>query len=84
MSLNFLLGESLGGGGTVSLRLDAQGKTLSHALLTMPITVPAALVAAAERGDAAHRAALGIRAKGATTKKAARKKASRKKVRAKR
>src|SRR5204863_105593 len=32
-ALNFLLHESLGGGGTVSLRLDAQGKTISHALL---------------------------------------------------
>ncbi len=52
-ALNFLLHESLGGGGTVSLRLDAQGKTLSHALLAMEVTVPRALVAAARRGDAA-------------------------------
>lgn len=52
-ALNFLLHESLGGGGTVSLRIDAQGKTLSHALLTMKVTVPQALVKAAERGDAA-------------------------------
>ena len=51
-ALNFLLHESLGGGGTVSLRIDAQGKTLSHALLTMKVTVPQALVRAAERGDA--------------------------------
>jgi len=51
-ALNFLLHESLGGGGTVSLRLDAQGKTLSHALLAMPVTVPRALVDAAARGDA--------------------------------
>ena len=71
MALNFLLGESLGGGGTVSLRLDAQGKTMSHALLTMPITVPAALVAAAERGDAAHRAALGLRGRTAAKPKTA-------------
>jgi hypothetical protein len=28
-ALNFLLHESLGGGGTVSLMLDAQGKTFS-------------------------------------------------------
>src|SRR4029079_18071659 len=34
-ALNFLLHESLGGGGTVSLRLDAQGKTVSHAVLRM-------------------------------------------------
>jgi hypothetical protein len=51
-ALNFLLHESLGGGGTVSLRLDAQGKTLSHALLAMEVRVPKALVDAATRGDA--------------------------------
>jgi hypothetical protein len=51
-ALNFLLHESLGGGGTVSLRIDAQGKTLSHALLAMEVRVPQALVDAAERGDA--------------------------------
>jgi hypothetical protein len=50
-ALNFLLHESLGGGGTVSLRLDAQGKTLAHALLTMEVRAPRALMAAAERGD---------------------------------
>src|SRR3989454_2544153 len=48
-ALNFLLEQSLGGGGTVSLRLDAQGKTLSHALLAMEVSVPKALVDAAER-----------------------------------
>ena len=52
-ALNFLLHESLGGGGTVSLRLDAQGKTLSHALLAMDVRAPKALLAAAKRGDAA-------------------------------
>jgi hypothetical protein len=52
-ALNFLLHESLGGGGTVSLRLDAQGKTLSHALLAMEVRAPRALLAAAKRGDAA-------------------------------
>ncbi len=50
-ALNFLLHESLGGGGTVSLRLDAQGKTLSHALLALEVAVPRALVEAAKRGD---------------------------------
>ncbi|MEQ1831486.1 MAG: acyclic terpene utilization AtuA family protein [Candidatus Eisenbacteria bacterium] len=59
-ALNFLLDESLGGGGTVSLRLDAQGKTLSHALLSMEVTVPRALVEAAERGDNAYRAEQGL------------------------
>ncbi len=33
MALNFLLDESLGGGGTVTLRADAQGKTFAQALL---------------------------------------------------
>ena len=36
-ALNFLLHESLGGGGTVSLKSDPQGKTLSSALLRMEI-----------------------------------------------
>lgn len=36
-ALNFLLHESLDGGGTVSLRTDAQGKTYSTALLRMEI-----------------------------------------------
>lgn len=38
-ALNFLLHESLGGGGTVTLRLDAQGKTFGAALLGMEIDV---------------------------------------------
>jgi hypothetical protein len=39
-ALNFLLHESLGGGGTLSLMTDAQGKTFSTALLRMQIEVP--------------------------------------------
>jgi hypothetical protein len=38
-ALNFLLCESLDGGGTVSLKTDAQGKTYSAALLRMEIDV---------------------------------------------
>lgn len=38
-SLNFLLHESLGGGGTLSLMTDAQGKTFSTALLRMKINL---------------------------------------------
>jgi len=38
-ALNFLLHESLGGGGTLSLMTDAQGKTLSTALLRMHIEI---------------------------------------------
>lgn len=43
-ALNFLLEGSLGGGGTKSLFLDAQGKTLSHALLRCEVEVPEALL----------------------------------------
>jgi hypothetical protein len=39
-ALNFLLHHSLGGGGTLSLMTDAQGKTFSTALLRMNIEVP--------------------------------------------
>ena len=39
-ALNFLLHEALGGGGTITLKHDAQGKTLSTALLRMEIEVP--------------------------------------------
>jgi hypothetical protein len=39
-ALNFLLHNALGGGGTVSLKTDAQGKTFSTALLRMEIDVP--------------------------------------------
>jgi len=38
-ALNFLLHQSLGGGGTISLKTDPQGKTLSSALLRMEIEV---------------------------------------------
>ena len=40
-ALNFLLHGALGGGGTVTLRLDAQGKTFGAALLRMEIEAPA-------------------------------------------
>lgn len=39
-ALNFILNESLGGGGTVSLKLDAQGKTHASQVLRMDIDVP--------------------------------------------
>ncbi|HYP29026.1 MAG TPA: hypothetical protein VE262_20110 [Blastocatellia bacterium] len=38
-ALNFLLHQSLDGGGTLSLKTDAQGKTYSSALLRMEIDV---------------------------------------------
>ncbi len=39
-ALNFLLHGALGGGGTLSLKTDAQGKVFSTALLRMEIDVP--------------------------------------------
>ncbi len=44
LALNFLLEEALGGGGTVSLMLDPQGKTLSHALLEMVVDAPIKII----------------------------------------
>ncbi len=44
MALNFLLHQSLGGGGTVSLKTDPQGKTLSSALLRMEVEVDEGLL----------------------------------------
>jgi hypothetical protein len=43
-ALNFILNESLGGGGTVSLKLDAQGKTHASTLLRMELDVPEELL----------------------------------------
>lgn len=43
-ALNFILNESLGGGGTVSLKLDAQGKTHASTLLRMELEVPEELL----------------------------------------
>jgi hypothetical protein len=38
-ALNFLLHNTLGGGGTISLKHDAQGKTLGAAMLRMELDV---------------------------------------------
>ena len=38
-AINFLLHESLGGGGTRSLKNDAQGKTLGSAMLRMELDI---------------------------------------------
>jgi hypothetical protein len=51
-ALNFLLHNSLGGGGTVSLKTDAQGKTLSTAMLRMEIEVPEEVAELAAAGAA--------------------------------
>ncbi len=42
-ALNFLLHGALDGGGTISLKTDAQGKVYSTALLRMTVAVPAPL-----------------------------------------
>lgn len=39
-ALNFILHDSLGGGGTESLKTDAQGKTHGQGLLTMELNIP--------------------------------------------
>lgn len=44
-ALNFLVHEALGGGGAISLRLDAQGKTYAQALFRMPMDLPEELAA---------------------------------------
>ena len=40
LAFNFILGDSLGGGGSESLLNDAQGKTHGQALLLMEIDLP--------------------------------------------
>jgi len=49
LALNFLLHESLGGGGTVSLMLDAQGKTFGAGILGLELEVPEEVVAECDR-----------------------------------
>lgn len=44
--LNFILSDSLGGGGSASLRTDAQGKTHGLALLRMELDVPESVLKA--------------------------------------
>jgi len=44
LALNFLLHESLGGGGTLSLLVDAQGKTYAQYLLAAEVVVEAGLL----------------------------------------
>jgi hypothetical protein len=45
---NFLLHESLGGGGTLSLLVDAQGKSYAQYLLATEVEVDAALLEGVE------------------------------------
>ena len=43
-AVNFLLNNTLGGGGTVSLKLDAQGKTIATSMLQCEIEVPDTII----------------------------------------
>lgn len=43
-SLNFLLENSLGGGGVASLRIDPQGKAFAQQLLEMPVALPSSIL----------------------------------------
>ncbi len=49
LAVNFLLHRSLGGGGTLSLLLDAQGKTYAQYLLAALVEVPESLLHAQNR-----------------------------------
>ena len=48
LALNFILHDSLGGGGTESLKTDAQGKTHAQGLLQMEVEIPDQLVRGAK------------------------------------
>jgi len=51
-ALNFVLRHALGGGGTLSLRPDHQGKMLAQALLSLELEVPASVLAStADEGE---------------------------------
>ncbi len=45
-ALNFILHDSLGGGGTLSLKTDAQGKTHGQGILALEVEVPSELLPA--------------------------------------
>jgi hypothetical protein len=49
LAFNFILHDSLGGGGTESLKTDAQGKTHAQGLLEMEVEIPDALLAGVKR-----------------------------------
>jgi hypothetical protein len=51
-ALNFLLHGALGGGGTMSLMTDAQGKVYSTALLRLELEVPEDVLASLPEGTA--------------------------------
>ncbi len=72
-ALNFLLHQTLGGGGTVSLKHDAQGKTLAAALLRMEIDVPASSLKVKGSGKSTTAKSATSRSHGSTLKTAKKK-----------
>jgi hypothetical protein len=50
-ALNFLLPNVLDGGGSLALRIDAQGKALGQAILELTIDVPDDVAAAVQRPE---------------------------------
>jgi hypothetical protein len=54
LALNFVLEGVLDGGGSRSLRTDAQGKAFGQALLEMPLHVPASILEDANRKGLRH------------------------------
>ena len=51
LAFNFILKDSLGGGGTESLKTDAQGKTHAQGLLEMEVEIPEELVQRVQGGQ---------------------------------
>jgi len=43
-AINFMLHESLGGGGMASMRLDTLAKGMAQQLLDYPVTIPSSLL----------------------------------------
>ncbi|MBD3258317.1 acyclic terpene utilization AtuA family protein [candidate division GN15 bacterium] len=64
--LNFLLDQTLDGGGTRSLMIDPQGKTLAQALLQMPISLPSSLLPKSSRKSSSKSKTKSSKAKKAT------------------
>lgn len=44
LAFNFVIIDALGGGGSLSLRIDSQGKALGQVLLEMPLDIPQELL----------------------------------------
>lgn len=51
LAFNFMLYDILDGGGSLSLRIDSQGKALGQALLEMPLAIPDTLLPKCQKGS---------------------------------